>query len=93
MRSRSADRALQIAHPTPFSVPDCLLKVSNDRISSEFRDLVAAWQQKIEWANRHNIFCHCRQCDREWVTSSRTDPCTCGSQDVERIACWQFPDG
>lgn len=50
------------------------------------------WQLKIEAANLYNIFCHCRQCDREWVASSSEVPCDCGSTNVEHIACWQFPD-
>ncbi len=56
------------------------------------RDELQLWRSKITTANRNNIFCHCRRCDREWVASDR-EPCTCGSQDVETIACWQFPDG
>ena len=27
---------------------------------SELQD----WQQSLEEANRHNIFCHCRECER-----------------------------
>lgn len=50
------------------------------------------WQQTLAEANRHNIFHHCQQCDREWVASTE-EPCRCGSHRVERIACWQFPDG
>ncbi|MGF1600981.1 MAG: hypothetical protein ACFCU8_02995 [Thermosynechococcaceae cyanobacterium] len=50
------------------------------------------WQQGLAEANRHNVFCHCRRCDREWVASAPV-PCECGSADVESIACWQFPDG
>jgi hypothetical protein len=49
------------------------------------------WQRKIATANQHNIFCHCRQCDREWVASSYEN-CSCGSQEIEHILCWQFPD-
>jgi hypothetical protein len=51
-----------------------------------------AWQQGIEAANRNNVLCHCRQCDREWVASNRA-ACDCGSTNVEYILCWQFPDG
>jgi hypothetical protein len=51
-----------------------------------------AWQAGIEAANRHNIFCHCQVCDREWVASAPV-PCVCGSRKVEFIVCWQFPDG
>jgi len=50
------------------------------------------WQQSLEEANRHNVFCHCRACDYEWV-ASKPEPCVCGSKSVEHIACWQFPDG
>ncbi|MBF2000932.1 MAG: hypothetical protein IGS38_09470 [Synechococcales cyanobacterium M58_A2018_015] len=50
-----------------------------------------AWQQSIEEANRYNIWCHCRQCHREWIASTEL-PCECGSSSVEYIACWQFPD-
>lgn len=49
------------------------------------------WQLRIKAADRHNILCHCRSCDREWVASSRVS-CSCGSENVEHIACWQFPD-
>jgi hypothetical protein len=49
------------------------------------------WQLRIEEANRYNILCHCRSCDREWVASSYV-ACSCGSSEVEHIACWQFPD-
>jgi hypothetical protein len=49
------------------------------------------WQAGIEEANQHNIWCHCRVCDREWVASDNI-PCECGSRNVEYIACWQFPD-
>ena len=50
------------------------------------------WQQKIEVANHNNIFCHCRTCGAQWVDSSLEAMCNCGSLDVERISCWQFPD-
>ena len=50
-----------------------------------------AWQLGIQEANRHNVFCHCRQCDREWVASDYA-ACVCGSTNVEHILCWQFPD-
>ncbi|MDY6804934.1 MAG: hypothetical protein SXA11_14160 [Cyanobacteriota bacterium] len=56
--------------------------------------LIKDWQAKIEVANRNNIFCHCRRCNYEWVDSSSDRVCSsCGSGDVERISCWQFPDG
>jgi putative hemolysin len=51
------------------------------------------WQEKIAVANSNNIFCHCRQCGYEWVGNDRDRCCQCSSEDVERIACWQFPDG
>ncbi|MBD2462856.1 hypothetical protein H6G89_17590 [Oscillatoria sp. FACHB-1407] len=49
------------------------------------------WQLALAEADRYNIFCHCRKCDREWVASTQV-PCTCGSTNIEYIACWQFPD-
>jgi hypothetical protein len=52
-----------------------------------------AWNQGIAEANRHNVFCHCRQCNAEWVASSPKPCLTCGGQDIEFILCWQFPDG
>ena len=51
------------------------------------------WQAAIAEANRNNILCHCKQCDREWVASSDEAICECGSRAIEAIACWQFPDG
>jgi hypothetical protein len=54
-------------------------------------DELREWQLKIEIANQHNIWCHCRQCDREWIASAPV-ACECGSVQVEHIACWQFPD-
>ncbi|NJL88150.1 MAG: hypothetical protein HC886_22800 [Leptolyngbyaceae cyanobacterium SM1_1_3] len=50
------------------------------------------WQRGIAEANRNNIFCHCKDCNYEWVASAEV-PCQCGSKRVEYIACWQFPDG
>ena len=55
-------------------------------------DELQEWQMKITIANLHNIFCHCRHCNQEWVASTYEN-CSCGSTDVERILCWQFPDG
>ncbi|HHP7243260.1 MAG TPA: hypothetical protein ACFE0H_01095 [Elainellaceae cyanobacterium] len=49
------------------------------------------WHRKIREASRNNVLCHCRVCDREWVSSAKTS-CRCGSSNVEAIACWQFPD-
>jgi hypothetical protein len=61
-------------------------------LPSQFNpDELQKWQMGIEEANRFNIFCHCRRCDREWVASDQV-PCSCGSTNVEYIACWQFPD-
>lgn len=51
------------------------------------------WQAAIAEANRNNVFCHCKTCNREWVASSAEVICECGSRDIEAIACWQFPDG
>ncbi len=50
------------------------------------------WLAKIETANQHNILCHCRVCGWEWIDSTLDAMCRCGSSDVERIICWQFPD-
>ncbi|MBW4619452.1 MAG: hypothetical protein KME17_08845 [Cyanosarcina radialis HA8281-LM2] len=51
------------------------------------------WQVKIAIVDRHNIFCHCCTCSYEWVDSVWDAACNrCGSCDVERISCWQFPD-
>ena len=50
------------------------------------------WLAKIKQANRHNIFCHCHKCGKEWIGSSFSAICQCGSTKVERISCWQFPD-
>ena len=51
------------------------------------------WQFNLRQANDNNIFCHCRQCNYEWVDSSDEAACrVCGSTNVEHIACWQFPD-
>jgi hypothetical protein len=49
------------------------------------------WQLGIEAADQYNIFCYCRQCGREWVSSVEV-ACACGSNRIERISCWQFPD-
>jgi rubrerythrin len=51
------------------------------------------WYYGIKMANRNNIFCHCRNCNYEWVDSSSDAVCRqCGSQNIENISCWQFPD-
>lgn len=49
------------------------------------------WQSRLQEANRHNVFCHCKQCGAEWIASD-PEPCGCGSYQVEHILCWQFPD-
>jgi hypothetical protein len=56
-------------------------------------DELKEWFANLEEANRYNVFCHCRRCGREWVDSSFDAVCQCGSKEVERISCWQFPDG
>lgn len=68
-----------------------LLKTAMPKFSLE-PDELRQWHANIESANRHNILCHCRQCDRQWVASDDKEPCTCGSRNVESINCWQFPD-
>lgn len=50
------------------------------------------WLNQIAQANHHNIFCHCRDCHQEWIASDLDSHCPCGSYNVERIPCWQFPD-
>ena len=58
------------------------------------RGLIEHWKTKIAIANRHNVFHHCHQCQYEWVSSDRSEPCPqCQSEKIERILCWQFPDG
>lgn len=52
---------------------------------------LAEWQRVLAAANHNNILHHCRTCNEEWIASV-AEPCQCGSRDVERIACWQFPD-
>ena len=64
----------------------------SERFSEQDISEFGEWRQKIELANRNNIFCHCRTCDAQWVDSSFDAVCSCGSSDVERISCWQFPD-
>lgn len=64
-----------------------------DRPSSFTPAELAQWQAGIDQANRNNIWCHCRDCEAEWVDSTETASCRiCGSQRVEHISCWQFPD-
>jgi len=66
-----------MSEPSPYFTPD------------ELRQ----WQFGLQQANLNNVFCHCRQCDREWVASSHVVKCTCGSTNIETLSCWQFPDG
>ncbi len=66
----------------------------SDYKSEQNNSIIFQWQEKIKVANRNNIFCHCRSCNNEWVDSSFEAICiNCGSVNVERISCWQFPDG
>jgi predicted Zn-ribbon and HTH transcriptional regulator len=51
------------------------------------------WHQGIQDANRNNILCHCRACGYEWMDSKLEVTCIkCGSENVESISSWQFPD-
>ncbi|NBD14983.1 MAG: hypothetical protein GVY04_02190 [Cyanobacteria bacterium] len=60
---------------------------------TEINNLIQQWQRKIERANQNNIFCHCRDCGQEWVDSQEEVTCSkCGSNNLEQIRCWQFPD-
>lgn len=63
-----------------------------DIFSSDEDKQLAQWRQQIAGANEYNIFCHCRDCEQEWVTSDEQAPCLCGSRNIQRIPCWQFPD-
>lgn len=66
----------------------------SESTSRQDASLTDKWRKKIEVANQNNIFCHCRSCDYEWVDSSVEVSCkSCGGKNIERIACWQFPDG
>ncbi|HEY9622708.1 MAG TPA: hypothetical protein V6C78_20290 [Crinalium sp.] len=73
--THSSSSQSSMAEPNPQFTPDELHQ----------------WQQIVAEADRYNILCHCRICDREWVASSQ-ETCSCGSVQVEHIACWQFPD-
>ncbi|MGF1491984.1 MAG: hypothetical protein ACFBSC_05905 [Microcoleaceae cyanobacterium] len=58
------------------------------------QSLVKAWQAKVQIADQNNILSHCQSCGYEWVDSGEKSICShCGSKDIERIRCWQFPDG
>lgn len=61
--------------------------------SEQDTSLIREWQEKVAEANRNNIFYHCRYCGNEWVNYYFDIAyCSCGSSDVEKISCWQFPD-
>jgi Zn finger protein HypA/HybF involved in hydrogenase expression len=64
-----------------------------DRPSLFTPEELRQWQANLAQANDNNVFCHCKDCDREWIASSDDVPCPCGSRRVEYIPCWQFPDG
>jgi hypothetical protein len=49
-----------------------------------------AWQQGIDEANKNNILCHCRQCDREWVASTN-ESCSCGAIVWSILPAGSFP--
>ena len=68
--------------------------IENNIVGEEqFTDELLQWLEKIETANRNNILCHCRRCGWEWVDFQPLAAiCQCGSSDVERISCWQFPE-
>ncbi|HIK15398.1 MAG TPA: hypothetical protein IGS53_08975 [Leptolyngbyaceae cyanobacterium M33_DOE_097] len=53
---------------------------------------LAKWQFHLRQANDNNIWCHCRQCEYEWVASDFVACDRCGSRNVQHIPCWQFPD-
>lgn len=56
-------------------------------------DELAIWRTEISRMNQNNIFCHCRDCNYEWVDSVEGVSCPkCVSHQVESIICWQFPD-
>jgi len=55
-------------------------------------DELQQWQSAIAETDRHNIWCHCKKCDAEWVASTPVNCPDCGSDRVEHISCWQFPD-
>ncbi len=63
-----------------------LLATMNTLPSQLDPDQLLQWQQGIAAANRYNILCHCKVCDREWIASEQ-EFCGCGSQKLEYI-CW-----
>lgn len=65
----------------------------SDEIKHLTPDELTLWQTEISRINQNNIFCHCRTCNAEWVSSNQNVSCPkCGSHRVESIACWQFRD-
>ncbi len=52
-------------------------------LQSQFSEL-KEWRQSLEEADRHNIFCHCRACDYEWV-ASKPEACVWGSKSAGLI--------
>ncbi|MGB6299275.1 MAG: hypothetical protein WBF90_24270 [Rivularia sp. (in: cyanobacteria)] len=50
--------------------------------SNKNNSIILQWQEKIKVANRNNIFC-----------LDFTSCINCGSDYIERISCWQFPNG
>jgi len=84
-RSTSISQALKLSLD--------LMTKNNDLPQQLSPEELAEWRRRFDEANRANVFCHCRQCDEEWVASKK-EPCHhCGSLNVQAIACWQFPDG
>lgn len=61
---------------------------------TEENPLIRQWQQKVKNTDQNNILMHCKDCGEEWVSSQQEGVCyNCGSQKLESIRCWQFPDG
>ncbi|OUC16025.1 MAG: hypothetical protein B0A82_03975 [Alkalinema sp. CACIAM 70d] len=64
----------------------------NPNSSPFWPDDLEQWRKTLAVANYNNILCHCRECDREWVASTTEETCECGSQRIQYLPCWQFPD-
>jgi len=64
----------------------------NPEISPEMRAEIRKGQREIARITRNNLFGHCHACEYEWVGSAPIACPQCGSDRVEFIACWQFPD-
>lgn len=71
---------------------DILRVPVSDILTSAELAAIQEYRRAIVAANRNNVWCHCRHCDREWIASTR-QRCACGSTDIEYVLCWQFPDG